>query len=204
MNILFVCTGNTCRSPMAETLLKQKLPKANVQSAGIFAGEKQRANQHTITVLKNKDIKLAHESQPITARLLNWADLVLTMTTQHKQSLILQYPDYTDKFFTLKEYVLEADKQVWAELKKVYANYEEKRFKFIQENQHKFDNTILDQKLGEHLQSDIEKIQQLESNLISYDISDPFGGDLTVYEKTLDEIELYVNMLVEKLSKSEN
>src|SRR5690625_4885405 len=126
------------------------------------------------------------------------------MTTQHKQSLILQYPDYTDNFFTLKEYVSEADKEVWAEHKKVYANYEEKRFKCIQENQHKFDNTIHDQKLGEHLQSDIEKIQQLESNLIRHDIYDPCGDDVTVYEKTLDEIELYVNMLVEKLSKSRN
>src|SRR5699024_3802479 len=123
------------------------------------------------------------------------------MTTQHKQSLILQYPDFADKFFTLKEYVSEADKEVWAELKKVYANYEEKRFKFIQENQHKFDNTILDQKLATHLQSDIDKIQQMERNLISYDISDPFGGELAVYEKTLNEIEQHINMLVEKLNK---
>lgn len=186
---------------MAEALLKKKIPEANVQSAGIFAGEKQRANQHTMTVLKKKGIHLSHESQPVTARILNWADIVLTMTIKHKQSLILQYPDYADKFFTLKEYVSDADKEVWAELKKVYANYEVKRFKFIQENQHKFDNTILDKKLANHLQPDIEKIQQMERDLISYDISDPFGGELAVYEKTLNEMEQYIDMLVERLSK---
>src|SRR5699024_1598208 len=167
-----------------------------------FAGNKHRANQQTITVLKDKGIDLIHQSQPVTARLLNWADIVQTMTIKDKKYNILQYPNFSDKHFTLKEYVSEADKEVWTERKKVYANYEEKRFKFIQENQHKFDNTILDQKLAEHLQSDIDKIQRMERSLISYDISDPFGGELNVYQKTLSEIDHYINMLVEKLNKS--
>lgn len=203
MNILFVCTGNTCRSPMAESLLKKKYPLVNVQSAGIFAGEKESANRHTIESLKKKGIDLNHQSQPVSPRLLNWADLVLVMTTQHKQSLILQYPDYSDSFFTLKEYIFTADKEVWAELKSVYADYEEKRSKFVYENQHKLDNVLLDQKLAQLLQPDIEKIQSLERDLISYDISDPFGGDLTVYEKTVEEMDTYIDMLVDKLKQQD-
>src|SRR5690625_5982337 len=79
MNILFVCTGNTCRSPMAEAILKDKFPEVNVRSAGVFAGEGQRANKHTIAALQDHKITLDHQSQSVTNRLLNWADIVLTI-----------------------------------------------------------------------------------------------------------------------------
>jgi protein-tyrosine phosphatase len=186
---------------MAEALVKQRVPEAEVESAGVFAAHDQRASQKAVEALKHYDIELEHRSQPVTDKLLNWADIVLTMTTQHKQSLIMEFPNFQDKYFTLKEYVSEADKKVWDELKQIYADYEEKRAMFIRHNEHKMGNNQLDQELQVHMAKDIEQIKKLEASLINYDISDPFGGALETYEKTLHELSHYIDLLKEKINK---
>jgi protein-tyrosine-phosphatase len=88
-NILFVCTGNTCRSPLAEGIARQEVERrgwqhVQVASAGIAARPGDEASEFAVSVGARHGVPLdAHRSQPLTPELVAWADLVLVMGAGH-------------------------------------------------------------------------------------------------------------------------
>jgi len=108
--ILIVCTGNTCRSPMAETLLKRKAADNGmsdsilVLSAGIM-GSGDAASKHACTVMRSRNLSLdEHVPRQLSPEFIAASDLVLAMTASHKKMVISYVPEAADKTFTLAEF----------------------------------------------------------------------------------------------------
>ena len=106
MNILFVCTGNTCRSPMAAALFNKIAMEKNldvrIESAGLFANDGERASANSVEAMKDYGIDLSgHRAKTVNGELLEQVDVALTMTASHKMALE-QY--LGDKVYTLCEF----------------------------------------------------------------------------------------------------
>jgi len=110
--VMMVCSGNTCRSPMAEGLLK-KIWKdmgepypLRVISRGTSAMAGFPASSEAVSVMKKRGIDISsHISWPVVEKDLDEADLVITMTNAHKEMLLSRFPKYSKKIYTLSEMV---------------------------------------------------------------------------------------------------
>lgn len=109
-SVLFVCTGNSCRSIMAEGFLKKALQEKGrydieVYSAGVAGIRGFSPTEETIQVMKEKDSDVRdYKTKPLTLDLVNRADLILVMQNRHKKEIMHRTPQVKDKVFLLREY----------------------------------------------------------------------------------------------------
>ena len=111
MIVLLVCTGNTCRSPMAEVICRHLIAKklnctetelddrgVMVMSAGIAATPGGRPSLEAVQVMSQSGLALdGHVAQPLSQRLARYADIILTMTKGHRHAIINEWPDIADR-----------------------------------------------------------------------------------------------------------
>lgn len=104
VRVLLVCTGNVCRSPMAEGLLRKMLRDGEqhgeivVESAGTFAAEGAPASSDAIEVAAEVGVDLrGHVARSLSGRLVGRADIVLAMEPEHEDRMLSVFPEAADK-----------------------------------------------------------------------------------------------------------
>ncbi len=188
-SVLFVCTGNTCRSPMAEHMFKKMLmeyrlaEEVSVRSAGLSSVTGQHISHNALKVLVRRGLQHVerHRARRVSHEQVSGANLVLAMTMDHKREIIRRFPEAVDKVYTLLEYATEdvLTKQLWDEWQKLTV-----------ETQLAHVGTS-DGAGDEYVTSEARRLRLefLEEQLPMLDIPDPFGQNEDAYELTAEELE---------------
>lgn len=115
--ILTICTGNICRSPMAEKLLQHALAAAGeplnqleVVSAGVAAGYGDAASENSVAALRKVGLDLSqHQSQPLTKDLVERAFAIFGMTDSHLEVLRHYYPEHAERGHLLRGFLADGE-----------------------------------------------------------------------------------------------
>ena len=105
--VLVVCTGNTCRSPMAEGWLKQKLSGKGwmVESAGVGAWGGSPATPEAVEAMREVGVDISeHRSQALSKALVEGASYILAMTEGHRREVVRRWPEAEAKTFLVPDF----------------------------------------------------------------------------------------------------
>ena len=189
-SILFVCTGNTCRSPLAEGLFREMIKREGlaitVKSAGVSAMSGASISSHSQTVLREKGAGDGYgSSRMLDRQLAEEAELILTMTASHKRRVLSRFPETAGRVYTLKEYAEEPQVRQQRELA-----------------DRDVAELIAKQAVSGEMTAEERHKALLYTLSSDQDISDPFGGPIAEYRQVGNEIESCLLKLITRL-KSE-
>lgn len=173
MNVLFVCTGNVCRSPMAEGFLKEQAERRSldlhVRSTGTHAWNGRAATIDGRKVMASLGVPIDdHRSMELDSELIDWADLVICMAYEHVREVERTFADATAKTYTLKGFL---------ELLPSLPTYED---------------------TGSWLRAAAE-LQSLADAVADPDVDDPFGEREAAYRRVATEIRELIERLADGL-----
>jgi protein-tyrosine-phosphatase len=173
---------------MAEALLRDRAHARGltieVRSAGVSTVDGLPLSPHAAETLRTRQVQHTGASRAITHETMEWADLILTMTTGHKRGLLERFPTAVEKTHTLKEFV-EADAEVLANIQELERLYSEWHLMKA------IGGTFPDKERSAML--------ALEDRVPNFDIDDPFGGPLQRYQLVADEITEAIDKLLIKI-----
>ncbi|MDD2400959.1 MAG: low molecular weight protein arginine phosphatase [Clostridia bacterium] len=229
--ILFVCTGNTCRSSMAEALAKDfisrmKNAKTNIKvvSAGTGAIDNEMASPQARAVMQEMGLDISkHRSSYLTKEFVKKAKIVLTMTERQKDYVVKMLPDVEEKVYVLKEFVMgEEMLHKQRELaKKLYEKIEKIKREFFQEHRdeiieleksrektlfelQKIEGELIawEKKFSEVAKEETKALKRVEDEIKDLDILDPFGQSIEKYRACATQLSEYVSKAVHKILKN--
>lgn len=224
--ILFVCTGNTCRSSMAGALalrmLKEmgKEKEVEIKTVGTAALQGAPASPKAVEIMDEEGIDLRdHRARLLTPDLVSQADLILTMTLVHKQQILQMHPEASSKTFTLKEFASGKDtNELQDRLSQLALRVETKEAEFYARNGREIKKLEEEsQRLWERLTQvekalvewhdrlekevfeDKEEMRKVERELRAQDLEDPYGKSLDAYRKCAQELKKDIYKSLKKL-----